>query len=537
MRGSLARKIAITLSLSSAICTQTVFAEGEVSIEGEPLLTPLSVRGGEEQLVTVLDIGDGTGVFEGDVLVPIAPGISSRSAGVQAQSFSTTLEGSLWPDGVLPYAFDESLTNTARTNILAAIDHWNSQTPIRIEPRTDQVDYVNFVNNSGCASYIGRIGGAQSIFSSSACSMGNFVHEIGHALGLYHEHTRPDRNSYVTVHYDNIRSDRSSNFDIVSDNIQLNTPYDYGSIMHYGRTFFAIDGNEDTITPTNSSVSIGQRTALSDNDLNGIKALYNVGFSALVTTPARRPLPNSNITSEVTLLNNTGSLLQSTSAVITMPAGVIFQQASSTDWSCSESSQEITCSGPSLQNGAETDLNLIMQSPNELSNLAFTFNVTALNGTGVEWESNSSDTLNMTSVNDPPQITTEEVTVSKGSSNYLSPLGAVSAIDLNGHTVHNFAIQTESRTGILRIDTESGEVFATSEQALQSLEEQPVDIGVTVSDGFTESAINEIEIRIESDVPDSAALSSSGGGGAFTAFWLLMLVPFRKQFKPKLLTN
>ncbi|TKS66078.1 Low choriolytic enzyme [Collichthys lucidus] len=58
------------------------------------------------------------------------------------------------------------------------------------------------------------------------------------------------------------------------DTNNLNTPYDYSSIMHYGRTAFGMHGSE-TITPfPNPSVPIGQRDRLSNFDILKINKLY-----------------------------------------------------------------------------------------------------------------------------------------------------------------------------------------------------------------------------------------------------------------------
>jgi Astacin (Peptidase family M12A) len=65
---------------------------------------------------------------------------------------------------------------------------------------------VRVIKGSGCYSYIGRTGGVQDLGIGSGCSTGNTIHEIGHAVGLYHEHTRPDRNSYVIVNTANIQA-------------------------------------------------------------------------------------------------------------------------------------------------------------------------------------------------------------------------------------------------------------------------------------------------------------------------------------------
>lgn len=58
--------------------------------------------------------------------------------------------------------------------------------------------------NSSCASYVGFQGGAQSLYFGRVCNVGNLCHELMHALGLHHEHTRPDRDQYVTIQWDNV---------------------------------------------------------------------------------------------------------------------------------------------------------------------------------------------------------------------------------------------------------------------------------------------------------------------------------------------
>ena len=62
------------------------------------------------------------------------------------------------------------------------------------------------------------------------------MHEIGHALGLYHEQTRPDRNTYLTVNTANINSNGIGQYAIQTTSNTHGVPYDYGSVMHYSRS-------------------------------------------------------------------------------------------------------------------------------------------------------------------------------------------------------------------------------------------------------------------------------------------------------------
>ena len=65
--------------------------------------------------------------------------------------------------------------------------------------------------HSSCASYVGYIGGQQEVFVGPGCILGNIVHEILHALGFHHEHTRTDRGQYITVLSHNIMNGNVKN--------------------------------------------------------------------------------------------------------------------------------------------------------------------------------------------------------------------------------------------------------------------------------------------------------------------------------------
>jgi hypothetical protein len=107
------------------------------------------------------------------------------------------------------------------------------------------------------------------------------VHEFLHALGVYHEQSRSDRDTFVEIRWDNIQDgpppdgeiDARGNFQKKPDATDY-FDYDYGSLMHYPGTSFAKDPSKPTIVPRTTGVVIGQRTGMSFGDRQTIAKMY-----------------------------------------------------------------------------------------------------------------------------------------------------------------------------------------------------------------------------------------------------------------------
>lgn len=103
------------------------------------------------------------------------------------------------------------------------------------------------VNNSRNSSAVGMSGGMQIINIVNWGTQYTIVHELMHALGFFHEQSRPDRSTYVTINCNNVQGGCNgtlfnNNFTI-EDAAKPYGAYDFDSVMHYGQCAFTTGTN------------------------------------------------------------------------------------------------------------------------------------------------------------------------------------------------------------------------------------------------------------------------------------------------------
>ncbi|OWK13320.1 hypothetical protein Celaphus_00014372, partial [Cervus elaphus hippelaphus] len=219
-----------------------------------------------EEQKDISEINLGLDLFQGDILLQ-----NSRN-GLRDPS-------TRWKFPI-PYILADNLALNAKGAILYAFEMFRLKSCVDFKPYEGESSYIIFQEFSGCWSEVGDRHVGQNLSIGQGCDYKAIVeHEILHALGFYHEQSRTDRDDYVNIWWDEILPGYQHNFNTYDDSFitDLNTPYDYESLMHYRPLSFNKNDSVPTITakiPEFNSI-IGQRMDFSAIDLERLNRMYN----------------------------------------------------------------------------------------------------------------------------------------------------------------------------------------------------------------------------------------------------------------------
>jgi len=270
-----------------------------------------------------LDIRDGFVIKEGDIIVATVQDFMNKTV---------ASDHGFWTNNTLPYVIGSGFNSTDIAEIHDAAAHITSNTNLTVKVRTTETQWVAITTGTGCGASIGMPEtGNASISLSTNCSLGNTIHEFLHTAGVRHEQVREDRNAFVNINFSNIEAGAEHNFFLADT--KTNTDYgtyDFGSIMHYGAFFFAIDPNIPTITTIPAGMPIGQRNGMSATDIASVNKMYPVCSSSNITVTGNlngRRTATADITSTADVNDKKIGILSSSTKVRLLP-GAHFKSGS-----------------------------------------------------------------------------------------------------------------------------------------------------------------------------------------------------------------
>ncbi|MGZ4966574.1 MAG: M12 family metallopeptidase [Chthoniobacterales bacterium] len=196
----------------------------------------------------------------------------------------------LWPGGVIPYVFDGNVSAKHQKAFLDGAAEWSTVANLTFVVRTTESDYVLVQEGTGeNSSAVGKLGGEQ-LLTVSAWVRDIICHELGHTIGLVHEHQRSDRDDFVNILTQNIQPGLEFAFALLP-NSNNRGGYDFLSVMHYVRHAFSTAPSLDTIEPKTGYTQyldvMGNTFGheLSQLDRQGVASIYGAGptLSSVVT--------------------------------------------------------------------------------------------------------------------------------------------------------------------------------------------------------------------------------------------------------------
>lgn len=228
-------------------------------------------------------------LFQGDiVLLPTDSSVRSvadSTSSVFTSVLTSPADSRMWPDGIVYYQFslqDPGLRNLVRR----AMTHIEKRTCVRFQVRgfmqrlMQKQDYITIFRGKGCYSVVGRGRGSQPLSLGPGCeNEAIIVHELMHAIGFFHLHSRSDRDQYLDIYWHNIEKKMWPQFEKTPLQLEPrdHSVFDYMSVMLYGGTTFSMDDFSTTISRKDGGrlIDVQFKNGLSRDDITAVNRMYN----------------------------------------------------------------------------------------------------------------------------------------------------------------------------------------------------------------------------------------------------------------------
>ena len=108
-----------------------------------------------------------------------------------------TWESNLWPNGIIPFEFDANVSMANQNAMLAAMNELEAVCNVRFVVRNGEDPWVHIQDSTGNNSPVGWPGSDQNtinIFNWNSRFV--MVHELMHTMGVRHEQSRTDRDTF-----------------------------------------------------------------------------------------------------------------------------------------------------------------------------------------------------------------------------------------------------------------------------------------------------------------------------------------------------